>query len=206
MTAISDSDLAAEVARAAGDLLLGIRAEGREQGKALGLRGDHEANALILARLREGDATRCLLELLYRPAPWPGARRAQRRRQGPAAGPKAPPSALHPQRQPSSPAPVRPCRRSPSRSRKHCRAVQAAGAQGPARRAGLDPDPRAPASPPALPAARQQSAARSARPVKSRVRAGRRAQRNRTPRLSIRCVHWIRAGRWPLPERPVASM
>ena len=53
MTAISDSDLAAEVARAAGDLLLGIRAEGREQGKALGLRGDHEANALILARLRE---------------------------------------------------------------------------------------------------------------------------------------------------------
>lgn len=50
---ISDSDLAAEVAEAAGDLLLRIRDEGREHGNELGKRGDHEANALILARLRE---------------------------------------------------------------------------------------------------------------------------------------------------------
>lgn len=53
MTAISDGDLAADIARAAGDLLLAIRNEGREQGRELGKRGDREANALILARLRE---------------------------------------------------------------------------------------------------------------------------------------------------------
>lgn len=50
---ISDSDLAAEIAEAAGALLLRIRDEGREQGKELGKRGDFEANALILSRLRE---------------------------------------------------------------------------------------------------------------------------------------------------------
>ena len=53
MTTTSDSALAAEIAQAAGDLLLGIRAEGREHGKELGQRGDREANALILARLRK---------------------------------------------------------------------------------------------------------------------------------------------------------
>lgn len=50
---ISDGDLAAEIAEATGALLLRIRDEGREQGKELGKRGDREANALILSRLRE---------------------------------------------------------------------------------------------------------------------------------------------------------
>ena len=53
MTTTSDSALAAEIAQAAGDLLLGIRAEGREHGKELGKRGDRGANALILVRLRK---------------------------------------------------------------------------------------------------------------------------------------------------------
>lgn len=53
MTGISDRDLAAEIARTAGGLLMAIRNEGREQGKELGKRGDREANALILARLHE---------------------------------------------------------------------------------------------------------------------------------------------------------
>jgi 3'(2'), 5'-bisphosphate nucleotidase len=52
MTA-TDNDLAADIAKAAGDLLLAIRAEGREHGKELGQRGDREANALILDRLRD---------------------------------------------------------------------------------------------------------------------------------------------------------
>jgi 3'(2'), 5'-bisphosphate nucleotidase len=46
-----DAMLAAAIAGEAGALLQAIRAEGRETGKALGDRGDHEANVLILARL-----------------------------------------------------------------------------------------------------------------------------------------------------------
>ncbi|MEN2786988.1 3'(2'),5'-bisphosphate nucleotidase CysQ [Sphingomonas qilianensis] len=56
---VNDAELARDIAEEAGRLLLAIRAEGREDGKALGVRGDHEANALILARLaaaRPGDA------------------------------------------------------------------------------------------------------------------------------------------------------
>jgi 3'(2'), 5'-bisphosphate nucleotidase len=52
--AVTDEELAAELAEAAGDLLVSIRNEGAETGKALGARGDREANALLLARL--GDA------------------------------------------------------------------------------------------------------------------------------------------------------
>jgi 3'-phosphoadenosine 5'-phosphosulfate (PAPS) 3'-phosphatase len=48
---VTDAELARDIAEQAGRLLLAIRAEGRETGKALGVRGDHEANALILARL-----------------------------------------------------------------------------------------------------------------------------------------------------------
>lgn len=47
-----DALLATAIAAEAGKLLLAIRAEGRETGKALGDRGDREANALILDRLR----------------------------------------------------------------------------------------------------------------------------------------------------------
>ena len=49
---MTDADLAAAIARDAGALLLAIRAERAETGKALGDRGDREANALILDRLR----------------------------------------------------------------------------------------------------------------------------------------------------------
>ncbi len=55
---MSDALLATAIAAEAGKLLLAIRAEGRETGKALGDRADREANALILARLaaaRPGD-------------------------------------------------------------------------------------------------------------------------------------------------------
>jgi len=47
-----DALLATAIAAEAGKLLLAIRAEGRETGKALGDRADAEANALILDRLR----------------------------------------------------------------------------------------------------------------------------------------------------------
>ena len=47
-----DALLATAIAAETGKLLLAIRAEGRETGKALGDRADAEANALILARLR----------------------------------------------------------------------------------------------------------------------------------------------------------
>lgn len=47
-----DALLATAIAAEAGKLLLAIRAEGAEQGKALGDRGDRMANALILDRLR----------------------------------------------------------------------------------------------------------------------------------------------------------
>ena len=56
---MTDAELARDIADEAGRLLLAIRAEGCETGKALGVRGDAEANALILARLaaaRPGDA------------------------------------------------------------------------------------------------------------------------------------------------------
>ena len=46
-----DAALAAAIAEEAGALLQAIRAERRETGKALGDRGDREANTLILARL-----------------------------------------------------------------------------------------------------------------------------------------------------------
>ncbi len=49
---MSDALLASAIAAEAGKLLLAIRAEGAEQGKALGDRADAQANALILARLR----------------------------------------------------------------------------------------------------------------------------------------------------------
>ena len=48
---MNDTQLAADIAHEAGALLLAIRAEGRETAKALGDRGDREANALILRRL-----------------------------------------------------------------------------------------------------------------------------------------------------------
>ncbi|WP_082443356.1 MULTISPECIES: 3'(2'),5'-bisphosphate nucleotidase CysQ [unclassified Sphingomonas] len=47
-----DALLATAIAAEAGKLLLAIRAEGRETGKALGDRADAQANALILERLR----------------------------------------------------------------------------------------------------------------------------------------------------------
>ncbi|MGN5375965.1 3'(2'),5'-bisphosphate nucleotidase CysQ [Sphingomonas hankookensis] len=47
-----DALLATAIAAEAGKLLLAIRAEGCETGKALGDRADREANALILGRLR----------------------------------------------------------------------------------------------------------------------------------------------------------
>ena len=50
---MNDTELAADIAREAGALLLAIRAEGRDTGKALGDRGDREANALILSRLAD---------------------------------------------------------------------------------------------------------------------------------------------------------
>jgi len=49
---LSDADLAAELAREAGRLLLDLRASGRFEGKALGKEGDAAANRLIVAALR----------------------------------------------------------------------------------------------------------------------------------------------------------
>ncbi len=48
---MTDAELAGKIAAETGDLLRRIRDERRESGKALGDRGDREANALILARL-----------------------------------------------------------------------------------------------------------------------------------------------------------
>ncbi len=50
--ALDDAALARAVAEQAGALLMAIRAEGADVGKALGARGDHEANILITDRLR----------------------------------------------------------------------------------------------------------------------------------------------------------
>lgn len=49
---MTDHDLAAQLAAEAGDLLLAIRAEGAESGRTLGERGDLEANALLIDRLK----------------------------------------------------------------------------------------------------------------------------------------------------------
>jgi 3'(2'), 5'-bisphosphate nucleotidase len=49
---VTDTDLARAVAREAGALLLAIRTKGDCSGRAMGDRGDAEANALILHRLR----------------------------------------------------------------------------------------------------------------------------------------------------------
>lgn len=49
---MTDHDLAAQLAAEAGDLLLAIRAEGAESGRAVGERGDLEANALLIDRLK----------------------------------------------------------------------------------------------------------------------------------------------------------
>jgi 3'(2'), 5'-bisphosphate nucleotidase len=48
---VNDTGLAAAIAREAGRLLCDLQGLGEETGKALGDRGDREANALILARL-----------------------------------------------------------------------------------------------------------------------------------------------------------
>lgn len=50
---MNDVDLATDIAREAGQLLLSIRAERAEEGQALGDRGDREANAMILGRLAD---------------------------------------------------------------------------------------------------------------------------------------------------------
>ncbi|MFZ5746870.1 MAG: 3'(2'),5'-bisphosphate nucleotidase CysQ [Pseudomonadota bacterium] len=49
---LSDAALAADIARQAGDLLLALQRSGAASGKELGDRGDRDANALILDRLR----------------------------------------------------------------------------------------------------------------------------------------------------------
>ena len=56
---MDDHELAADVARRAGDLLLELRASGIDEEKELRRRGDAESNALILPLLRDarpGDA------------------------------------------------------------------------------------------------------------------------------------------------------
>lgn len=58
---MTDAELARSIAAEAGELLRRIRAEGLEQGKALGDRGDREANALILARLAAERPEDCVL-------------------------------------------------------------------------------------------------------------------------------------------------
>jgi 3'(2'), 5'-bisphosphate nucleotidase len=50
---VTDVDLAADLARRAGELLLAIRASSGLAGKELGKRGDHDANELLLAGLAE---------------------------------------------------------------------------------------------------------------------------------------------------------
>lgn len=58
---MTDDDLAADLAAAAGDLLMAIRTEGTEHDRALGKRGDHEANALLIERLRHSRPDDCIL-------------------------------------------------------------------------------------------------------------------------------------------------
>ena len=49
----TDGDLAARLAREAGELLLGLRAQGEFEGRALGQEGDRRANALLMAALKD---------------------------------------------------------------------------------------------------------------------------------------------------------
>lgn len=50
---MNDAELAAHLAEEAGKILLGVRASGKHHGKALGRAGDAEANAFLVAALRE---------------------------------------------------------------------------------------------------------------------------------------------------------
>jgi 3'(2'), 5'-bisphosphate nucleotidase len=59
--AVTDLELAAAIAEEAGMLLKKVRGEGTEHGKALGARGDREANALILTRLAAERPDDCVL-------------------------------------------------------------------------------------------------------------------------------------------------
>ena len=52
MSAMTDAELAAHLAEAAGQLLLEVRASGRFEGKALGQAGDEAANRLLVDALR----------------------------------------------------------------------------------------------------------------------------------------------------------
>ena len=51
--ALSDAELAAHLAEHAGKILLEVRESARHHGKELGRAGDTEANAVIVAALRE---------------------------------------------------------------------------------------------------------------------------------------------------------
>ncbi|GAB5348863.1 3'(2'),5'-bisphosphate nucleotidase CysQ [Alteriqipengyuania sp. 357] len=53
MRALSDTQLAAELARQAGEIARALRAEGRLEGRALGDGGDKAANAFLVPALRE---------------------------------------------------------------------------------------------------------------------------------------------------------
>jgi 3'(2'), 5'-bisphosphate nucleotidase len=90
---MTDAELARAIAGEAGDLLRRIRDEGREEGKALGERGDREANALILARLcaerpddailseeAKDDRTRCAARRVWIVDPLDGTREYSERR------------------------------------------------------------------------------------------------------------------------------
>lgn len=50
---MNDADLAAHLAADAGRILMGVRASGRHHGKELGRAGDAEANAVLVAALRD---------------------------------------------------------------------------------------------------------------------------------------------------------
>jgi len=90
---MTDAELARAIAAEAGDLLRRIRDEGREEGKALGQRGDREANALILALLHaerpddailseeaKDDRTRCAARRVWIVDPLDGTREYSERR------------------------------------------------------------------------------------------------------------------------------
>jgi len=84
---MTDAELAADVARAAGALLLELRESGEAEGRALGALGDLRANALILDRLRAerprdailseetaDDPARCAMERVWIVDPLDGTR------------------------------------------------------------------------------------------------------------------------------------
>ncbi|RIA43535.1 3'(2'),5'-bisphosphate nucleotidase [Hephaestia caeni] len=90
---MTDAELAGELAAEAGNLLRRIRDEGIEDGKALGQRGDREANALILARLAserpddavlseeaKDDRSRCAMSRVWVIDPLDGTREYGERR------------------------------------------------------------------------------------------------------------------------------